>query len=63
MHHPGDELIYLLEGQLRVTIVGETYVLQPGDSLSFKSHLPHRWDNIGVDDAKVIWTLSPFTTI
>lgn len=63
MHHPGDELIYLLEGQLRVTIVGETYVLNPGDSLSFKSHLPHRWDNIGADDAKVIWTLSPFTTI
>ena len=63
MHHPGDELIYMLEGQLRVTIIGETYILNPGDSLSFKSHLPHRWDNIGADDAKIIWTLSPFTTI
>jgi transcriptional regulator with XRE-family HTH domain len=63
MHHPGDELIYLLEGCLQVTIANETYLLNPGDSLSFKSHLPHRWDNIGDGDAKVIWTLSPFTTI
>ena len=63
MYHPGDELIYVLEGQLRVSIAGEVHVLNAGDSLSFKSHLPHRWDNVGEGDAKVIWTLSPFTTI
>jgi transcriptional regulator with XRE-family HTH domain len=63
MYHPGDELIYVLEGTIRVAIAGETHILNQGDSLSFKSHLPHRWDNIGPDDAKVIWTLSPFTII
>ena len=63
MHHPGDELIFLVEGQLKVTIAGEVYALKAGDSLSFKSHLPHRWDNIGDGDARIIWTLSPFTTI
>ncbi len=63
MYHPGDELIYILEGRIQVSIADETYTLEQGDSLSFKSHLPHRWDNIGDDDAKVIWTLSPFTTI
>jgi transcriptional regulator with XRE-family HTH domain len=63
MYHPGDELIVLLEGQLEVTIAGEAYLLEAGDSLSFKSHLPHRWDNVGEEDARVIWTLSPFTTI
>ncbi len=63
MHHPGDELIVLIQGQLKVTIAGEEYSLSSGDSLSFKSHLPHRWDNIGDDDAQIIWTLSPFTTI
>lgn len=63
MHHPGDELIVLIDGRLRVTIAGEEYLLSSGDSLSFKSHLPHRWDNIGDDDAHIIWTLSPFTTI
>ena len=63
MYHPGDELIYILEGRLRMEIVDEVYILEEGDSLCFKSHLPHRWENIGADDAKVIWTLSPFTII
>ena len=63
MYHPGDELIYLLEGCLRVEIADQIHILNPGDSLSFKSHLPHRWDSIGTGDAKVIWTLSPFTII
>lgn len=63
MYHPGDELLVLLEGRLKVVIAGETHILSPGDSLSFKSHLPHRWDNIGEGEAKVIWTLSPFTII
>jgi len=63
MYHPGDELIVLLEGQLQITIAGDTYLLEAGDSLSFKSHIPHRWDNVGEGDARVIWTLSPFTTI
>jgi transcriptional regulator with XRE-family HTH domain len=63
MYHPGDELIYILEGRIRIKIVEEVYILEPGDSLCFKSHLPHRWENIGDNDAKVIWTLSPFTII
>ncbi|MFO7766034.1 MAG: XRE family transcriptional regulator [Pelovirga sp.] len=63
MYHPGDELIYVLEGKLKMTIVDDEYILNHGDSLCFKSHLPHRWENIGSDDAKIIWTLSPFTII
>ncbi|MDA3902567.1 MAG: XRE family transcriptional regulator [Desulfuromusa sp.] len=63
MYHPGDELIYLLEGSLQMTIVDDVYILEAGDSLCFKSHLPHRWENIGEGDAKVVWTLSPFTII
>jgi transcriptional regulator with XRE-family HTH domain len=63
MFHPGDELIYIMEGNLRISIAGEQHILKPGDSLSFKSHLPHRWDNIGDGEAKVLWTLSPFTII
>ncbi len=63
MYHPGDELIYVLQGRMKVIIVGEAHVLNSGDSLSFKSHLPHRWDNIGASEARIIWTLSPFTII
>ena len=63
MYHPGDELLYVLDGRIKITVANETHILGPGDSLSFKTHLPNRWDNTGPHDAKVIWTLSPFTTI
>ncbi|OQY18345.1 MAG: XRE family transcriptional regulator [Desulfobacteraceae bacterium 4572_35.1] len=63
MYHPGDELIYLLKGSLQVDIIDERYILHAGDSISFKSHLPHSWVNIGAEEASVIWTLSPFTII
>ena len=63
MFHPGDELIYVLEGSLNVSIGHEHHELLVGDSLTFKSHLPHRWTNDSDTDSKVIWTLSPFTTI
>lgn len=63
MYHPGDELIYLLHGRMRVKIIDDIYLLNAGDSLSFKSHLPHSWENVGDGEAQVIWTLSPFTVI
>jgi len=63
MYHPGDELIYLLKGRLQVEIANSTYTLNSGDSLTFKSHLPHKWQNLSEAEAKVIWTLSPFTVI
>jgi transcriptional regulator with XRE-family HTH domain len=63
MYHPGDELIYLLEGTLRVHIAEKSYFLSPGDSLSFKSHLPHSWENAGDEEARMIWTLSQFPSV
>ncbi|MBN2643860.1 MAG: helix-turn-helix transcriptional regulator [Desulfuromonadaceae bacterium] len=63
MYHPGDELIYLLQGRLKVTVIDDVYILNPGDSLSFKSHLPHKWENVDEKETRVVWTLSPFTVI
>jgi transcriptional regulator with XRE-family HTH domain len=63
MYHPGDELIHVLKGAIKVVIAGETYHLGAGDSLSFKSHLPHLWENVGDDDATVVWTLSQIPTV
>jgi transcriptional regulator with XRE-family HTH domain len=63
MYHPGDELIHVLEGTLKVVIAGETYHLGSGDSLSFKAHLPHLWENVGQDVATVVWTLSQIHSI
>lgn len=40
--HPGTEFIYMLEGVVEYSVGGESFVLEPGDSLTFRGELPHR---------------------
>jgi transcriptional regulator with XRE-family HTH domain len=40
--HSGTEFIYMLEGKLVYSVGGESYTLEPGDSLTFRGELPHR---------------------
>jgi len=39
--HPGIEFIYMLEGKLEYRHGRNTYLLEPGDSLTFKGSIPH----------------------
>lgn len=39
--HAGTEFIYILSGSLRYRHGTESYLLQPGDSLSFRADIPH----------------------
>jgi len=39
--HPGEEFLFVLSGELQVTVDGEAYRLEEGDSLYFDSALPH----------------------
>jgi len=57
--HTGHEFIYCLEGSLHYQIQQENYVMNPGDSLLFQSHLPHCWENISSGPAKVLLVLIP----
>lgn len=40
--HPGTEFIYMLEGAVEYKVGAESFVLEPGDSLTFRGELPHR---------------------
>lgn len=61
MEHPGEELLYLLEGALELDVDGERYRLTPGDALHFRTDRPHRWRNPGTEPAKAVWlALRPF---
>jgi transcriptional regulator with XRE-family HTH domain/mannose-6-phosphate isomerase-like protein (cupin superfamily) len=55
IRHGGREYGHLLEGSLAVTVGFETYTLEPGDSISFDSTVPHRLFNMGEVPAKAIW--------
>lgn len=46
MSHPGEEFIYMLEGQLQYTLEGvKDYDLEMGDSFYFPCTIPHSWFN------------------
>lgn len=39
--HVGEEILFVLEGQVEVSLAGHTDVLNPGDSIYYDSNLPH----------------------
>jgi transcriptional regulator with XRE-family HTH domain len=55
MVHPGEELVVLLEGTMRFVVGGEPYELAEGDSLHFRTTLPHSWANPSDCPARAIW--------
>ena len=44
--HPGVEFIHVLEGSLRYRHGSESYLLKPGDSLTFRGDVPHGPDKL-----------------
>ncbi len=55
MRHAGKEYGHVLKGRLGVTVGFETYELDPGDAISFKSDVPHRLFNVGDIQVEGIW--------
>ncbi|MBV9338037.1 MAG: helix-turn-helix domain-containing protein [Solirubrobacterales bacterium] len=55
MRHAGKEYGHVVKGRLGVTIGFDTYELDPGDSISFGSTMPHRLFAIGDEPAEAIW--------
>ncbi|MCS4540843.1 MAG: cupin domain-containing protein [Euryarchaeota archaeon] len=43
--HEGEEVRIVLEGQLEIEVAGKKYHLQKGDTMWFKSKLPHKVSN------------------
>ncbi len=56
--HTGHEFVVCLRGQLEYQVEGEIYLLEPGDSLLFSSHLRHKWRNPGPNVTNAIFVLS-----
>lgn len=57
--HTGREFVYCLEGCLTYTIEDQVFQLEPGDSLLFEAHLPHRWQNLGAVPSRSLLVLCP----
>lgn len=59
--HEGEELGYVLEGSIELTVDGEHYYVQTGDSFVFASTQQHRYYNPGRVVARVLWINTPVT--
>jgi DNA-binding transcriptional MerR regulator/quercetin dioxygenase-like cupin family protein len=59
--HEGEEFLYVLRGELAITLHGEEYRLRHGDSFYFESATPHRWKNPGRAETWVLWVNTPPT--
>lgn len=55
---PGEKAGLVLEGDLDVEVNGKVETLYPGDSFQFDSELPHRVDNRGTQDVRVLWIMT-----
>ena len=59
MHKVEDELIYVVEGQLEVTVGDETFTLRPGDLVKMPRGVPHAIRMAESGPAKTLWTVVP----
>jgi len=59
--HEGEEFLYVLRGELAITLESEEFRLKPGDSFYFESATPHRWKNPGRAETWLLWVNTPPT--
>ncbi|MEL6337206.1 MAG: cupin domain-containing protein, partial [Pseudomonadota bacterium] len=59
--HLGEEVGFLLEGELELEVDGQRYQLRPGDSFYFSSDRPHGYRNLSSTEARVLWVNTPPT--
>jgi len=57
--HEGEEFGLVLKGKIQVELGSEVYVLNEGDSIYFKSTIPHAIYGIATEVSEAIWVTSP----
>lgn len=58
-HGEHEELVLIMSGSVGVEIAEERHLLHRGDSIMFHSDVPHRVENLGATEARVLWIVSP----
>jgi mannose-6-phosphate isomerase-like protein (cupin superfamily) len=56
--HPGQEYCYVLSGRIRFHVGAEIFELAAGEGILLNSELPHRADNIGDDEARILMVVA-----
>ena len=59
--HDGEEFLFIVSGQLAISLEDNDYNLRAGDSFYFNSKTPHRWHNPGKKETTILWINTPPT--
>lgn len=54
--HEGEELLYVLSGEITQRLGDDTMIMRAGDALHFRGNQPHAWANHGDEAARLLWT-------
>jgi transcriptional regulator with XRE-family HTH domain len=58
-HGDSEELFVVLSGRVHLQLGEQVHELEPGDSIDYRSSVPHRVTNAGDTPAEVMWVISP----
>jgi len=61
LQHRGEEVGYVIEGELELIIEQTVFRLAPGGSFYFPSELPHSYSNPGKTITRAVWINTPPT--
>lgn len=59
LRHNAEEGGVVLRGRVEVTVGDQRRVLGPGDAYYFNSRLPHRFRNVGEEEAEIVSACTP----
>ncbi len=59
--HAGEEVGYVLDGHIELTLGDVCYALKAGDAFTFASLQPHGYRNLGTSVARILWVNTPAT--
>ncbi len=59
VHDLEDEVFHVLEGELEVTVGGESSILKAGDLAFGPRGVPHSWKTVGAGKTRVLLTAYP----
>jgi transcriptional regulator with XRE-family HTH domain len=58
-HGDSEELFVVQSGTVELELGGKHFELERGDSIVYRSSMPHRVSNVGKELAEVMWIVSP----
>lgn len=58
--YSGEEMCFVLSGQLTVVVGDETHILETGDSIHYDALLLHNWCNQGDKPCELIWSRASY---